>query len=247
MLATPSLFLLVASGLPAFYRALLRAWTALHGSFSQAGLIVGSADTALLTADSLTCKSCYQLLLSLNPVQPHCGVKCLSNYGDLDWDSTWKTLPLDRKPIDLCWKVAYGVLCTAHRLVSFGLNVPSGCLCGHPDETLEHLFFHCPLAQSGLDWIPSLLFPSSPLAPSIIVRHVLFGFSSDELLCVPRVFCYLLSLLKFFVRCQRNDYRFRSNPPSPVSLIASIKGRLSFYLPPLFKRFRSRRRRLFFQ
>ena len=64
VLATPSLFLLVASGLPAFYRALLSAWTALHGSLSQAGLIVGSADTTLLRADSLTRKSCYQLLLS---------------------------------------------------------------------------------------------------------------------------------------------------------------------------------------
>ena len=30
-----SLFLLVASGLPAFYRALLRAWTTFHGSLSR--------------------------------------------------------------------------------------------------------------------------------------------------------------------------------------------------------------------
>ena len=201
VLATQSLFLSVVSGLPAFYRALLRAWTALYGSLSQAGLIVGAADTTLLRADSLTCKSCYQLLLSLNPAQPHCVVKFRSNYGDLDWDSTWKTLffmPLDRKPIDLCWKVAHGVLYTAHRLVSFGLNVPPDCLCGHCDETLVHLFFHCALAQSGLDWIQSLLFLSSPLAPAVTVCHVLFGFSSDELLCVPRVFCYLLSLLKVF-------------------------------------------------
>ena len=84
VLATPSLFLLVASGLPAFLHALLRAWTALHGSLSQAGLIVGSADTTLLRADSLTCKSRCQLFLSLNPAQPHCMVKFRSNYGDLD-------------------------------------------------------------------------------------------------------------------------------------------------------------------
>ena len=104
-----------------------------------------------------------------------------------------------------------------------------------------------PLAKSGLDWIQSLLFLSSPLATAITVRHVLFSFSSDELLCVPRVFCYLLSLLKFFVWCQRNDYRFRSKPPSAVGLIDCIKGRLSFYLPLLFKRFCSWRRRRFFQ
>ena len=209
VLATPSFFLLVASGLPAFFHALLRAWTALHGSLSQAGLIVGSADTTLLRADSLTCKSCYQLFLSLNPAQPHCMVKFRSNYGDLHWDSTWKTLffmPLDRKPIDLCWKVAHGVFYTAHGLVSFGLNVPPDCLCGQSDETLENLFFLCALAQSGLDWIQSLFLLSSPLAPAVTVRHVLFGFISDELLCVPRVFRYLLSLLKFFVWCQSNDY-----------------------------------------
>ena len=75
VLATPSLFFLVASRFPAFYCALLRAWTALHSSLSRAGLIVGSADTTLLRADSLTCKSCYQLFLSLNPAQPHCVIK----------------------------------------------------------------------------------------------------------------------------------------------------------------------------
>ena len=150
-------------------------------------------------------------------------------------------LPLDRKPIERCWNVANGVLYTAYGLVSFGLNVPPDCLCGQSDETLKNLFFHCALAQSGLDWIQSLFFLSSPLAPAITVRHVHFGFIS-----VPRVFCYLLSLLKFFVWCQRNDYRFRSKPPSAVQgLIASIKGRLSFYLPLLIKRFRYRRRRLF--
>ena len=86
------------------------------------------------------------------------------------------------------------------------------------------------------------------LAPAITVRQVLFGFISDELLCVPRVFCYLRSLLEFFVWFQRNDYRFRSKPPSAVQgLIARIKGRLSFYLTLLIKRFRSRRRRRFFQ
>ena len=243
VLANPSLFLLVASGLPAFYRALLPALTALHGSLSQAGLIVGSADTTLLRADSLTCKSCYELLLSLNPTQPHCVVTFRSNCGDLDWESTRKSLffmPLDRKPcIDLCWKVAYGVLYTAHRLVSFRLNVPPDCLCGHSDETLENC---------GLDWIQSLSFLSSPLVPAITMRHVLFGFIADELLCVPRVCCYLLSLLKFFVWFQRNDYRFRSKPPSAVQgLIARIKGLMSFYLSLLIKRFRSRRRRRFFQ
>ena len=159
-------------------------------------------------------------------------------YGDLDWDSTWKTFFSCLWTGNSLTSVGHGVLYTAHRLVSFGLNVPLDCPCGHSEETLEHLFFYCPLAQSGLDWIQSLLVRSSPLALAITVRHVLFGFitCSDEFFCVPRVFCYLLSLLEFFVWCQGNDYRSRSKPPSAAGLIASIKGRLSFYFPLLFKR-----------
>ena len=200
VLATPSLFLLIVSDLPVFYRVLLHAWTALHRSWSKAGLFVGSTDTSsLLRADSLTCKACYQLLLSLKPAQPHCVVTFRPVYGDLDWDSTWKTLffmPLNRKLIDLCWPRCF-VQCSPPCF--FGLNVPLDCLCGHSDETLEHLFFYCPLAQSDLEWIQSLLVRSSPLAPAITVRHVLFGFiiCRDELFCVPRVFCYLLSVRVF--------------------------------------------------
>jgi len=110
----------------------------------------------------------------------------------------------------------------------------------------EHLFFSCPLAQSGLDWIQSKLFLASPLAPSISVRHVLFGFSSDDLLCVPLVFAYMLNVCKFLVWAQRNDYRFRSKPPSALSLLARLKQRLRFYLPLFFKRFNSNRRRRYF-
>ena len=93
----------------------------------------------------------------------------------------------------------------------------------------------------------SFLFLSSPMAPSISDRHVHFGFNDDELLCNPRLFCYLLSLLKFCLWRQRNDYRFKSKPPSAVGLIASIKGRLSFDSPLFLKHYRSRRTRRFFQ
>lgn len=100
-------------------------------------------------------------------------------------------MSLDRKPIDLCRKVPHGVLCNAHRNASFGLNVLLYCLCGHSNETLQHLFLYCPLAESCLDWIHSLLVRSSGLWHQLLLN---VGFSSDELLCFPGVFCYLLSL-----------------------------------------------------
>lgn len=87
--------------------------------------------------------------------------------------------------IDLSGKVAHGVLYTAYRLSSFGQAIPTACFCGHALESLDHLFFPCPLAVSVLSWLSSLLFLSSPSFGPILLRHVHFGFSEDELLCVP--------------------------------------------------------------
>ena len=153
----------------------------------------------------------------------------MPSFGMLDWPATWKSLqfmPLDRKVRDLSWKVAHGVLYTVERLISFGYQqYQPTCFCGYYLESLEHLFFPCPLFQSGLDWIQSLLFLSAPAAPSILVRHTLFGFSSDDLLCVPRVFAHLLDACKFLVWAQRNDFRFHSKPPSALRLLAQLKQR----------------------
>ena len=80
--------------------------------------------------------------------------------GAWEWSSTWCSLffmPLDRQVIDLNWKLAHGVLYTAERLASFGYQLRLSCFCGHHTESLDHLFFSCPLAQSGLAWVQTLL------------------------------------------------------------------------------------------
>ena len=84
------------------------------------------------------------------------------------------------------------------------------------------------------------------MAPSLELRHLLFGFNNDELLCVPRVFSYVLNVCKFFIWTQRNDFRFRSVPPSALKLLAAVKARARFYLPLFFKRFVSDRRKRYF-
>lgn len=155
-------------------------------------------------------------------------------------------MPLDRKVIDLNWKVCHGVLYTAARLSSFGYNHSTICFCGFHMETSEHLFFSCPLARSGIDWIQSLLYRASPCASPFTVRHILFGFDSDEMRSVPRIFVYLLFVCKYLIWVQRNDYRFRSLRPSAVNLISGIRARVKFYLPLFFKRFLSSRRRRYF-
>ena len=235
--------------LPPFYAALLKAWHAVRGSGSSSGLVVASSSTSPIPVDSVTCKLCYQLLLSLNPCRPDSVTKFRLAFPNLHWLSTWRFLfflPLGRELIDLNWKIAHGVLYRAERLYSFGYDIPKACFRGFHLETSGHLFFSCPLAQSGISWIQSLLFQAAPLAPSIELGHMLFGFSSDELRCVPRVFAYLLNLCKFLIWSQHNDFRFRSEAPGALRLLACLKSRARFYLPLFFKCFVSACCRRFF-
>ena len=238
--------------LPPFYQALVLAWRRLDGAFaaSKNSLVYGSS-CPLVCSPVLTMstKSCYLYLLSENMVQPHCVLKFLLTYPNIDWPATWRALSffhLDRRVIDLNWKIVHGVLYTAQRLSSFGLSVPLSCFCGPRVESLEHLFFYCPLAQSVLAWVQSLMFSFSPMCPAITLCHVLFGFTSCELASVPRVFVYLLNVSKFCIWQCRNDFRFRGTRPGAVAVIASIKARLKFYLPIFFRQFKSNRRRRVF-
>ena len=144
------------SVLPPFYRSLLIAWRGLDGSFSLSrnSLVFGSLSPHFcVPVSGMSTNSCYLYLLSENVVQPHCVVKFASRFGDLCWPDTWRALhffDLDRQAIDLSWKISHGVLHTALRLFSFGLPVSLPRFCGSPVESLKHLFFSCPLAQSVL-------------------------------------------------------------------------------------------------
>ena len=106
--------------------------------------------------------------------------------------------------------------------------------------------FDCPLAVSVLSWLQSLLFYSSPLSPTVLVRHVLFGFSSDELRVVPRVFVYLVNVCNFCNWWARNDYRFCSVPSSLLIVMDRAKAPLRPHFPLFFRRFSSGCRRRFF-
>ena len=140
--------------LPGFYRALLLAWLSAGGCFlpSRGALSVGSRLT-VAPVSSLTTKSAYSLLLIDRSIVAHCVEKFFVPFGQLYLSSTWRQLfffDIDRPVIDLSWKIAHGVLYTAERLASFGYDIPTACFCGHPTESLDHLFFHCPLETSVL-------------------------------------------------------------------------------------------------
>lgn len=250
VLASPCSFSFKA--LSPFYSALLIAWKEIGGSYCQrrSSLVIASQSPYHTTSASvISAKFCYQFLLSERRPLPHCVEKFRPVFGDLYWSYTWMELflfRLDRPVIDLSWKIAHGVLYTSDRLLSFGYNIDPICFCGHLLESPSHLFFSCPLADSVLSWLQSLMFLYSPTVPSLFCRHVLFGLNPDELRIIPRVFVYILNVCKFFIWHARNDFRFRNVRPGALEVIAKIKARVKFHLPLFFKRFcSSRRRRLF--
>ena len=238
--------------LPPFYRSVVRAWSSLRAAFlspHESFATPSGSASSRLPAAAMSTKSCYQHLLQQSASPPHCILHFQPDYGGLYWPETWQQVsicPIDRPVIDLNWKIAHGVLYTASRLASFGYLLDNSCFCGFPLESLSHLFFACPLAQSVINWVQALLWAAIPVAPTLASRHLLFGFNDDELLAVPPVFSYLLNVSKYYIWLARNDFRFRAVRPGAIEVISSIKNRLKFILLLFFKRFKSPRRRRFF-
>ena len=104
----------------------------------------------------------------------------------------------------------------AERLASFS----------DPMELLQHLLFYCPLAVSVLSGLQSIMFLASPLCLTILLRHILFGFSADDV--VPRVFVDLLNVCKFCIWGACNDFRFRGVRPLAVDVVGRVKSRVRF-------------------
>ena len=237
----------VIRDLPKFYQSLILAWRAVDGSYSAAHSSLSMASGhSFMVASRMSAKFCYGYLLSESYSPPHCVLKFSHRFGNLYWSTTWHQLSLfslDRPVIDLSWKIAHGVLYTAACLFSFGLNYGVSCFCRLAPETPEHLFFSCPLAQSVLSWLQSLMFRSSPRCPTLCCRHVLFAFDPDELRAIPNIFVYILNVCKYFIWLACNDFRFRNIQPGAIVVISSVKSRVKFHLPLLYKS--SRRRRYF--
>ena len=220
-------------------------FSARHGSLS----LGCSSGLTISPVSAISPKLVYTFLLSENLSTPHCVVTFAPIFGPLYWSCTWRQLflfDMDRPVIDLAWKIAHGVLYTADRLASFGYSLQLSCFCNSASETIDHLFFECPLAQSVLSWLQSLMFRWSSVVSSLVVCHVRFGFNVDEFSNIPRVFIYILNVCKFFLWVARNDFRFHNTRPSAIDVLANVRGRVRFHLPTFFKRFRSARRRRFF-
>ena len=76
--ANPSIFSF--SRFPPFYIDLFSSWVSAEGSSSSSGLSFGSSAGGPFPVSSASCKSTYQVLLSLHPALPHCIPKFRSSW-----------------------------------------------------------------------------------------------------------------------------------------------------------------------
>ena len=75
------------------------------------------------------------------------------------------------------------------------------------------------MAQSALSLLQSFMFRFSSLSPSLVCRHVLFGFSLDEVCSIPRIFVYTLNVCKFSIWKVLHDFRLRDVSPGALEVI----------------------------
>ena len=232
---------------PPFYQSILQAWRRLGGCGNPRdnSYTVYRSDHP---ASDMTVKASYAFLLEQSLATPHCVEKWRPTYGTLYWESTWSQLSFSnfqRNAVDLSWKIAHGVLYTVDRLASFGYSGLKDCFCGQAGESLEHLFYSCPLAQSVLGWVSVIFFTAVPDCPSLRARHILFGFNALELEIVPKIFSVILILFKWSVWLARNDYHFRGCRPCVDGVIASLKANICFSIRCHFRKMSGKDRRAF--
>ena len=221
------------SSLPPFYQAVLSSWVTVDGGFfAPADTFVVASSSVRAHVSVVSTKSTYSLHLEFHRHEPACVVSFGRVFGPLYWPSTWAQLfcfSLNRRVIDVSWQIAQGVLRTGQRLVStFGMShIPIACFCNPlSTESLEHLFFSCPLAQAVLSWLQSLMSRCSALIPSLLCQHVLFGFNSDELRVVLVGLCVCLMCAS--ISCGRLVTIIVSGTSFPVLVSCVLRCVLGF-------------------
>ena len=110
---------------------------------------------------------------------------------------------------------------TADLLIGLVYAIDANCFCSTALENPSHMFFSCPLAQSALSWLQSLMFSYSSSCPSLVCRHVLSGFAPHELRSLPKVFIHVLNVCNFFPRFSAMISTLVF-PPIPGTLAPSV-------------------------
>ena len=214
--------------LPSFYRSVLSAWYRVGGCRKQDGTMAVHPThlASPIEMKDFTAAKAYQILTTKELPPPN----CVTKFPWVNWSATWDSIHLCKyicSTLDTVWKIAHGVLPTADRLVRFGMDIPISCFCGHP-ETLDHLFFHCPLASRLWFWFSTMAHHYRTDFPRLTNTVIRFGFPRSA--AVPKGFQILSHIIKHQLWNHRNRVRFDSTGISSKTVLESVKNQFRFTL-----------------
>ena len=211
--------------LPAFYQGVVQAWIDVKGKRTvEEWVVPGSELTSDIPLNKLTSRAAYLRLSQLQNM-PH---RCINKHPSVEWPTVWTNLScllFVRPALDTSWLIAHGILPTADRLIRFKMAVHPACHCGQP-ESLEHLLYHCPLAQELISWLYDLMMRHLRRTPRPSVKEMLFGYS--RVTNIPRGFVALLGIIRHQIWCARNKSRFEDVTPTVLDILERIKSSFRF-------------------
>ena len=112
--------------------------------------IIKNNNIDVIFSKNSTCKMFYQALLKAF-VEKEREPNIISKYPNIDFSRVFENIgnkSIDPLTINVTFKLAHGILPTAYRLHSFGINIDKMCtFCKNENETVEHLFYYCKQIQ----------------------------------------------------------------------------------------------------
>ena len=211
--------------LPIFYRGVVQAWLDIKGNKTNSAWVVPRTEpTPDTPLEHLTACIAYRQLSYLQLTPP----RCVTKHPSVEWPTVWSNLNhlrFTRPALDTSWLICHGVLPTAARLIAFNMTVSPLCHCGQ-NETLQHLFYHCPLTQDLINWFYRLILQHSRRVHRPTMWEMLYSYR--RAIAIPPGFIALLGLIRHHIWCTRNKYRFEGIAPSATVTLTRIKSSFRF-------------------
>ena len=109
----------------------------------------------------------------------------------------------DTKLIWFQYRIFYRILGTKKYLVKCRIgNNPNCSFCGSEEESIEHLFFHCPFSSNIWEEIKNWINSQSSCSINFEITDILFGKPGDQ----NNALNYIILLVKYLIfSCAKND------------------------------------------
>ena len=189
---------------------------------------------------NLSCKEMYTILLNSNKTHP----RIESVHTNVSYPLIWKSLNnkfLDPFARDVSWKIAHEIIPVQQLLCKYKISkVPECSLCNFPLESIEHLFYSCPMVTPVYEFITDYLSAAADvlrirILPSVaLMLYHIIPVQVDKY--AESLILYLLTECKFAIWMCRNLKKFESRRINSNYIILFILNRIKLRIQADFKR-----------